>query len=127
VLAADLRAHLLAAEVDVVTRDQKEIGFAWAALAAGATAWFVSQQAGSDLTFSACHKSGLLPVLIIDLLALALAGVGALYSHRVWNRDATTEVGKPFVAFVGMLTAGLLAIAIIYQTAAAFIIPSCFG
>lgn len=110
-----------------MTRDQKEIGFAWAALFAGATAWFVSQQAGSDLTFSQCHKSGPLPVLIIGLLALMLAGVGGLCSHRVWDRNAAEEAGKPFTALVGMLVAGLLAIAIIYQTVAAFIIPSCFG
>lgn len=109
-----------------MTRDQKEISFAWAALFAGATAWFVSQQAGSDLTFSACHKSGLLPVLIIDLLALALAAVGAFLSHRVWNRSAE-EAGTPFAALVGMLVAALLSIAILYQTAASFIIPSCFG
>ena len=110
-----------------MTRDQKEIGFAWAALFAGATAWFVSQQAGSDLTFSACHKSGPVPVLIIGLLALALAGVGALFSHRVWDRSIVETEGKSFTALVGMLVAALLAIAIVYQTAAAFIIPSCFG
>jgi hypothetical protein len=113
--------------VGVVTRDQKEIGFAWAALAAGATAWFVSQQAGADLTFAHCHASGALPVIAIGLLALALAGVGGLYSHRVWNREAAEDVGKPFVALVGMGTAGLLAIAILYQSVAALIIPSCFG
>ena len=110
-----------------MTRDQKEVGFAWAALAAGATAWFVSQQAGSDLTFAACHKSGLVPVLIIGLLALALAGVGALYSRRVYDRQAAEEAGTPFTALMGMLVAALLSIAIIYQTVAAFIIPSCFG
>lgn len=109
-----------------MTRDQKEVGFAWAALAAGATAWFVSQQAGSDLTFANCHKSGLLPVLIIGVLALALAGVGALYSHRVYDRQAAEDAGTPFTALLGMLVAGLLSIAILYQTMAAFIIPSCF-
>jgi hypothetical protein len=113
--------------VGVVTGEQKEIGFAWAALFAGAIAWFVSQQAGSDLTFAHCHKSGVLPVLIIGLLALALAGAGGFFSHRVWDRRAAEEAGKPFTALLGMLVAGLLAIAIVYQTAAAFIIPSCFG
>jgi hypothetical protein len=53
--------------------------------------------------------------------------VGAFYSHRVWDRAAAEHAGKPFIAQLGMLTAGLLAIAILYQTAAAFIIPSCFG
>jgi hypothetical protein len=113
--------------VDVVTREQKEIGLAWAALAAGATAWFVSQQAGSDLSFAHCHASGALSVLVIGLLALALAGLGAFFSHRVWDRDAAEDAGKPFIALIGMLTAGLLAIAIVYQTLASFIIPSCFG
>lgn len=110
-----------------MTREQKEISFAWAALAAGATAWFVSQQAGSDLTMAHCHASGPLTVIIIDLLALALAGTGAYYSHRVWDRVAAEEAGKPFIALIGMLTAGLLAVAILYQTAASLIIPSCFG
>jgi hypothetical protein len=113
--------------VGVVTRDQKEIGFAWTALFAGATAWFVSQQAGADLTFAACHKSGPVPVLIIGLLALVLAGTGALFSHRVWDRNEAETEGKSFTALLGMLVAGLLAIAIVYQTVAAFIIPSCFG
>jgi hypothetical protein len=113
--------------VGVVTREQKDIAFAWAALAAGATAWFVSQQAGSDLTMKHCHASGPLTVAVIGLLALALAGIGAFYSHRVWDRVAAEEAGTPFVALVGMLTAGLLAIAIVYQTIAALIIPSCFG
>ncbi|HEX4739019.1 MAG TPA: hypothetical protein VH331_15815 [Allosphingosinicella sp.] len=110
-----------------MTRDQKEVGFAWAALFAGAAAWFVSQQAGADLTFSQCHKSGPLPVLIIGLLALALAAVGGFCSHRVWDRQAAEEAGKPFTALLGMLVASLLAVAIVYQTVAAFIIPSCFG
>jgi hypothetical protein len=112
--------------VGVVTREAKEILFAWAALAAGAVAWFVSQQAGSDLSFAHCHASGALPVVVLGLLALALAGVGGLYSHRVWDRGAMEE-GKSFVALVGMLTAGLLAVAILYQSVAALIIPRCFA
>jgi hypothetical protein len=113
--------------VGVVTREQKEIGFAWAALAAGTTAWFVSQQAGSDLSFAHCHASGARPVVVLGLLALALTGVGGLLSHRVWDRAAAEEAGKPFVALIGMLTAALLAVAIVYQSVAALIIPSCFG
>ena len=54
-----------------MTREQKEIGFSWAALAAGATAWFVSQQAGSDLSIRHCHASGALPVIVIGLSGTA--------------------------------------------------------
>ena len=110
-----------------MSRDQKEIGLSWAALAAGAAAWFVSQQVGSDISFRHCHSSGAFPVMIIGLLALALAGAGAFFSHRVWDREAAEEAGKPFIALIGMLVAALLALAIVYQTVAAFIIPSCFG
>ena len=110
-----------------MTREQKDISFAWAALAAGSTAWFVSQQAGADLSIAHCHASGPLAGLIIGLLALALAGVGAFFSHRVWDRETAENEGKPFIALIGMLTAALLAIAIVYQTVAALIIPSCFG
>jgi hypothetical protein len=112
--------------VGIVTREQKEIGFAWAALAAGTTAWFVSQQAGADLSFAHCHASGALPLVVMGLLALALIGTGGLASYRVWDR-APGEAGKPFAALIGMLTAALLAVAIVYQSAAALIIPSCFG
>jgi hypothetical protein len=113
--------------VGVVTRDGKEIGLAWAALAAAVAAWFGSQQAGADLSFAHCHASGAVTVLIVGLLALALIAVGAFFSHRVWDRGAAENEGKPFIALIGMLTAGLLAIAIVYQMLAAFIIPSCFG
>ena len=109
-----------------MTREQKEIGLAWAALAAGAAAWFVSQQAGADLAFSHCHATPL-PAILICLLALALAGAGAFLSHRVWDRAAAEHAGTPFTALIGMLTAGLLAVAIVYQIVAVLIIPSCFG
>lgn len=110
-----------------MTREQKEIGFSWAALAAGATAWFVSQQAGSDFSIRHCHASGAMPVIVIGLLALALAGVGALCSYRVWDRERSGEAGTPFAALIGMLVAALLAIAIVYQSVASLIIPSCYG
>ena len=110
-----------------MTREQKEISLAWTALGAGATAWFVSQQAGADLSIAHCHASGPLAAIVIGLIALALAGVGALLSYRVWDRAAAEEAGKPFIALIGMLTAALLAVAIVYQSVAALIIPSCFG
>ena len=109
-----------------MTRGRKEIGLAWAALAAGAAAWFVSQQTGSDLSFRHCHSSPL-PAIIVCLLALALAGIGAFLSHRVWDRAAAEHAGTPFTALIGMLTAALLSVAIVYQIAATLIIPSCFG
>jgi hypothetical protein len=114
--------------VGVVTRRQREHVFAWAALAAGAAAWFGSQQVGSDLSFAHCGASGGPFVIPLCLVALALAGSGGLLSWRVWKRgEPDPEQGRPFVALVGTLAAALLAIAICYQLLAGLIIPRCFA
>jgi hypothetical protein len=110
-----------------MTRSQKEHALAWTALAAGTAAWFVSQQAGADLNMAHCHAGGPVAIVIIGLLALALAGGGAFLSWRVWERGGGEEEGRSFIALVGVLVAALLSIAIVYQTAAALIIPSCFA
>ena len=101
--------------------------FAWAALALGALAWFGSQQLGSGLSFSDCYANGALETGLIGLVALALAFVGGWMSHDTWKRRDRDAEGRDFAALVGMLTAALLAVAILWQTLAAFIIPSCFG
>jgi hypothetical protein len=118
----------LGAEVGVVTPagDRKTIALAWTALAAGTAAWFGSQQFGSNLAFAACPSATPLAHLLLGLAALALAAGGGFLSLRVW-RTGTVEDSRPFVALIGMLTAGLLAIAIILQTAAGLIIPPCFA
>ena len=100
---------------------------AWAALALGAFAWFASQQLGSDLSFSDCRNNGALETGIIGLAALAVTLAGGLISHKAWKRREPEAEGRDFAALVGMLVAGLLAVAIVYQTVAAFIIPSCFA
>lgn len=105
----------------------RTLAFAWAALALGAFAWFVSQQVGSDLSFTDCRTNGPLQTGLIGLAALAVTLAGGLMSHRVWKRHERLHEGRDFAALVGMLVAALLAVAIVYQTAAGFIIPSCFA
>jgi hypothetical protein len=106
---------------------RRALAFAWAALALGAFAWFGSQQLGSDLSFSKCAANGPLATGLIGLVALAVIVAGGLMSHRAWSgREAEAE-GRDFAALVGMLTSALLAVAIVYQTLAAFIVPACFG
>jgi hypothetical protein len=101
--------------------------YAWAALALAALAWFGSQQLGSDLSFANCAANGALETGLIGLAALAVTLAGGLMSHKVWKRREAEAEGRDFAALVGMLTAALLALAIVYQTLAAFIVPSCFG
>jgi hypothetical protein len=113
--------------VDVVKRAQaRHLAFAWAALALSAFAWFGSHQFGSNLSFADCRASGALPVLLIGLVALALALGGGLLSWRIWRGGEAGE-GHGFIALIGMLTALLLAVAIVLQTSASLIIPRCFG
>ncbi|MEA3054505.1 MAG: hypothetical protein QOG72_3408 [Sphingomonadales bacterium] len=106
---------------------RRALAYAWSALALGAFAWFAAQQLGSDLSFSDCDSNGALETGLVGLVALLVTGAGAWLSHRAWTLRNPEAEGRDFIAFVGMLTAGLLAIAIVYQTVAAFIIPSCFG
>jgi hypothetical protein len=96
-------------------------------MALGAFAWFGSQQLGSDLSFAKCTANGPLQTGLIGLVALAIALGGGLLSHGVWKRREAEAEGRDFIALVGMLVAGLLALAIIYQTLAAFIVPACFA
>jgi hypothetical protein len=114
--------------VGVVTPREKawKLFLPWAALVAGATAWFASQQVGSNLSQADCRASGALAVGLIGLLALAFTIAGGLLSHRVW-RTRNEGVTRKFIAQVGVMAAALLGLAIVLQTLASLIIPSCFG
>ena len=105
----------------------RTLAYAWAALALAALAWFGSQQLGSDLSFADCAANGPLETGLIGLVALAVTLAGGLMSHKVWKRREAGAEGRDFAALIGMLVSGLLAIAIVYQTLAAFIIPDCFA
>jgi hypothetical protein len=106
--------------------DRKRIAFSWAALAAGAVAWFGSQQFGSNHAFAGCPSFSPLESLLLGLLALALIVGGGILSLRIW-RAGTIEEPRPFVALIGMMTSALLSVAIILQSAAGMIIPRCFA
>ena len=106
--------------------EAKRIALSWAALFIGSFAWFGSQQYGSNLAFAACPSSTPLAQLLLGLVALAIVFGGGLLSWRVW-RGGTVEEPHPFIAIVGVMTSGLLCVAIILQTAASLIIPRCFA
>ena len=105
----------------------RTLAYTWVAVALAALAWFGSQQLGSNLSFADCAANGPLETGLIGLVALAVALGGGLLSRRVWKKRDPGAEGQGFAALVGMLVSALLAVAIAFQTAAAFIIPECFA
>ena len=106
--------------------EKRDTLYSWAALAAGATAWFGSQQLGSNVAFAACHASDDLFPFLLFLLAALLLGIGIFFSWKIWRRGTEAEV-RPFVALVGIGTGAILGIAILLDFAAGLIIPGCFA
>jgi hypothetical protein len=110
-----------------ISRYARDTALAWSALAAGAFAWFGSQQLGSNWVFAGCSPGDGLFDVLISLIALALIAGGAFLSWRIWRGVEDDQAAHPFIALVGTLTGAILAIAIILQAAAGLIIPSCVG
>jgi hypothetical protein len=103
----------------------KRLLLPWAALIGAGLGWFGSQQMGANLTFGGCFRSGAIPVLLICLIGLALAGAGALLSLRIWR--GAGEEAERFVAGIGMLAGLLLGFAILLQILAGLILPRCLA
>lgn len=103
----------------------KKLLLPWAALIGAGLGWFGSQQLGSNFTFGGCFRSGAIPMLLICLAGLALAGLGAFLSLRVWRGSG--EEAERFVAGIGMLVGLVLGFAILLQILAGLILPRCLA
>ena len=99
----------------------------WAGLILAGTGWALEHQTGSNLSFSDCRSNGPLFTGLLGLAVLVVAIVGAWLSWSVWRERRDLGEGRSFVALVCFMAALLLAIAIVLQTAAAFILPDCFA
>jgi len=97
----------------------------WAGLALGTTGYFLAHQLGSDATFQDCRVGSPLIVLIATLVGLAVIGLGALGSWRVYGANSETPARK-LVATVGLLACALYAIGVVLPLIAALIIPRCW-
>ena len=98
----------------------------WAGLALGTTGYFLAHQLGGDSTFQDCRVGSPLIVTIAMIAGLAVIGVGALGSWRVY---AATGEGpaRRFVATVGLLADILFAIGVVLPFIAAMVIPRCWA
>jgi hypothetical protein len=98
----------------------------WAGLALGTTGYFLAHQLGSDSTFQDCRVGSPLMVTVAMLVGLAVVGLGALGSWRVYAAENEAPARR-LVAAVGLLADGLFAIGLVLPFIAALLIPRCWA
>ncbi|MFL6759517.1 hypothetical protein [Sphingomonas sp.] len=98
----------------------------WAALALGTAGFFLAHQLGSDATFQDCRVGSPLIVIIGTFAGLAIIGLGALGSWRVYGSEREAPARR-FVAVVGLLACALYAIGVILPLIASLVIPRCWA
>jgi hypothetical protein len=97
----------------------------WAGLAAGVLAGGVTHQFGSEGTFDNCAVISPIPLLLVNLLGIALVAAGALASWRILREDSETHARK-VIAFISVGAAVLFVLAIVLPIIASLVIPPCY-
>jgi hypothetical protein len=97
----------------------------WAGLTAGVIAAGVSHQFGAEGTFDNCAVISPIPLLLVNLLGIAVVAAGALASWRILRQDAETHARK-VIAFISVGASGLFLLAILLPMIASLVIPRCF-
>ena len=98
----------------------------WAALALGTPGYFIAHQIGSDSTFQDCRVGSPWIVLLGTWLGLAIIGLGALGSWRIYAAEAEPPARR-LVAIVGLLACALYTIGVVLPLIAALVIPRCWA
>jgi hypothetical protein len=110
-----------------VKTEQIRDGFMpWAGLALGTTGYFLAHQIGGDSTFQNCATGSPAIVIVGTLVGLAVIGLGALGSWRVYAAEAETPARR-LVATVGLLACALYTIGVILPFIASMVIPRCWA
>jgi hypothetical protein len=97
----------------------------WAGLALGTLGVGFAHQLGSDSTFQDCRVGSPLIVIIGTIVGLALIGLGALGSWRVYGADGETPARR-MLAIVSIMACGVFAMAVILPFIASLVIPGCW-
>ena len=111
---------------DKATR-ARDLLLPWSGLLGGSFGWFITHQIGSNQSFDHCGHSGAVPILLAGIFGIGLALWGAWLASGVRRDPASSQGARRFLAVTGIGIAALFVTAIILQTAAALIIPRCFG
>ena len=98
----------------------------WAGLTLGTAGFFLAHQLGSNAVFQDCRIGSPWIVVIGTIIGLALIVVGALGSWRVYSVPHET-IARRVIAAVSLMSAALLALAIILPFVAALVIPRCWA
>jgi hypothetical protein len=100
----------------------------WAALATALSGEIAHHQVLSDMLRFDCRLGDGRVFLLAALAVVAWMAAGAWISWWAVRGDDGVEGragGRRFIAYVGMLMALLLSIAVAWQTFAGFIVPAC--
>jgi hypothetical protein len=98
----------------------------WAGLALGTVGYFITHQLGSDSTFQDCRVASPMMVVIAMVVGLAIIGLGALGSWRVYAGDGETP-SRRLVSIVGLLACALYTMGVVLPFVAAMVIPRCWA
>jgi hypothetical protein len=99
----------------------------WSGIIGAAAGWGLTHQIGSNSVFDKCPATSPVPMLLLGLLGLAAIAAGGLLSRRLWKRGAAETEARRFLSLIGMMMSGLFAVALVFQTVSALIIPQCYG
>lgn len=106
-----------------------ETGWApWTGLFVGALAWAAHHQIGSNLVYVRCAPIDRVLVIAIGLAFLALTIAAAALSWMSRKSGQPTEHAvamRRFTAWMGAAGGALFALALLLQTAAGFLAPTC--
>jgi hypothetical protein len=108
-------------------RKAAELVLPWAGIIGAGIGWFLTQQIGANLAHGRCDLAELWVVALLGLIGLGLALGGALLALKVWRRGEAESEARRFLALLSAMLAGLLSVAILFQTVAGFLLPQCFG
>jgi len=101
----------------------------WTGWWAGALAWALHHQAGSDLAFGRtdCHTGA--PQIGLGLACALVALVGACVSWSSRNGPLRSSAfnTRMFVCLVGGMASAIFLMGILFQTFAGLIVPPCFA
>jgi hypothetical protein len=98
----------------------------WSGLALGTTGYFITHQLGSDSVFQDCRAGSPAMVIVAMLVGLAIVGLGAFGSWRVYSGEGDTPA-RHLVAVVSLLACALFALAIVLPFIASLVIPQCWA